>query len=180
MKTLPLFTDLSSERLTYRRLTLDDIPAWMSFINSERAMTFMKYQPGSEEACRKWIDGQLNRYAQNGFGLYAIIEKSSGQLVGQCGLLTQHVDEEDVIEIGYHLLPDYWGNGYATEAAKFWRDLGFEHDVAAEITSLIHVENEPSMKVAIRNGMLPIKKTICWDLPIEVFAIDRARWEEVR
>jgi RimJ/RimL family protein N-acetyltransferase len=101
-----------TERLCIRPLVKKDAQAWITFIMDEHAKRFFpdewKLKP---ERSGEWIDLQLARYTENQYGLQALVEKKSGDLVGQCGLLTQTVDGIDELEIGYHLLPRYWGNG---------------------------------------------------------------------
>lgn len=145
-----------SERLYIRPLTINDVQEWSeNFINNE---AFEKYFPASmnegtpEEASNKWILKQFDRY-NNQNGLYALVEKNSGKLVGQCGLLKQEVNGKSEFEIGYHILPKYQKMGYATEAAVFFKEYGFKNNIADTIISLIHPENIKSQNVAKKNGM---------------------------
>lgn len=111
--------------------------------------------PGNtpEDMARYWIDFTLKRYRENRYGLQALIDKESGAFLGMCGLILQEVNGKNEIEIGYHLLQRYWGNGYATEAAELFRDHAFHNNMTDSIVSIIHPENIPSQKVALRNGM---------------------------
>jgi [ribosomal protein S5]-alanine N-acetyltransferase len=90
-----------------------------------------------------------------------MLSKSTGELIGDCGIARQEVEDEYLYEIGYHLRRDFWGQGLATEAARACRDWGFEHLKANRLISLIRPENLPSRRVAERNGMT-IWKEIDW------------------
>ena len=79
--------------------------------------------------------------------------------IGICGLLTQEIDEKKEIEVGYHILKKFWGQGYATEAAKLFIDYAFKNELANSIVSVIDVENFKSQKVAKKNGLTIEKKT---------------------
>ena len=102
-----------------------------------------------------------------------MILKSSGELVGDCGLTIQHVDGHGEIEIGYHVRRDLWGQGLATEAARACRDFGFQRLPVDRLISLIRPENLQSRRVAEKNGMTVWKEVLRQGLPHLVYAIRR-------
>jgi RimJ/RimL family protein N-acetyltransferase len=102
-----------------------------------------------------------------------MILKSSGELIGDCGLTVQDVDGANEIEIGYHLRRDLWGQGLATEAASACRDFGFARLPVERLISLIRPENLPSRRVAEKNGMTVWKEVMWKDLLHLVYAIRR-------
>ena len=53
---------------------------------------------------------------RKGYGVWAVIEKESGSIIGHCGL--NYVKQYNVVELLYGIGKEYWGLGYATEAAK--------------------------------------------------------------
>jgi len=167
-----------SERLIIRPLIGSDNLALQEFIMDEQATRFFpddwKLSP---EKSAEWIDLQLKRYEENRYGLQALIEKKSGEFAGLCGLLTQSVDGIDELEIGYHLIPRFWGNGYATEAAVFFKILGFENDLAKSLISLIDKENIPSQKVAQRNGMTREGETLYMGMKVFIYRIQREEYK---
>lgn len=88
--------------------------------------------------------------------------KKTGAFVGMCGLLVQDMDGDQRLEVGYSLLPQHHGKGFAIEAARFAREHAFakayDKDFDHLIVSMIHVDNKPSIKVALKNEMKLIKK----------------------
>jgi [ribosomal protein S5]-alanine N-acetyltransferase len=166
----------SSERLLFRRLTLADADAWMPFIESPEAVRFLNVPPGDRQACIAAIERAQRRYAEHGYGLWALIRKADGVLVGQAGLIVQEVDGQRWLEIGYHLLPAHWKQGYATEAARACRDFAFGHDLVELLISLIHVDNIPSQRVAERNGMRRGWQTMFREQPVHVYQLSRREW----
>ena len=102
-----------------------------------------------------------------------MIQKSSGELIGDCGLIHQVVDGEEEIEIGYHVRRDLWGQGCAAEAASACRDYGFSQLAAEHLISLIRPENQPSRRVAEKIGMKLWKQVLWRDLPHCVYMIRR-------
>jgi RimJ/RimL family protein N-acetyltransferase len=111
----------------------------------------------------------MDRYTTDGSGLHALELLSTGEPVGQCGLLTQTVDGHPELEIGYHLLPTQWGLGYASEAARACKAFAALHRPCESVISLIDEANTKSRAVAARNGMVYEKRTVHRGVPALVF-----------
>ncbi len=171
--------NFETERLKIRPLNLDDVLVWRQFLASEKTTTyFPQYMKNSGDLqALFWIEKQICRYRDKKGGLMALIEKESGKFVGQCGLLVQDVDGKNELEVGYHLLPEFWGRGYATEAAIFFRNLGFSLTEVSSIVSIIAVENKASQQVATRNGMQRGARILWRDLDVFVYRITRQEYE---
>ena len=71
-----------------------------------------------EARVRAWIERNMERYRVNGFGLWAVCLKGSGEMIGDCGLTLQTINGNELPEIGYHIRRDFQRRGYAKEAAK--------------------------------------------------------------
>ena len=168
-----------TERLLIRPLIKNDYRVWQEFIMDEVATRFFpddwKLKPEKSE---EWINLQLQRYEEKRYGLQALIEKQSGEFIGQCGLLTQNIDAHMELEIGYHLIPRFWRNGYATEAAKEFKKMAFDNNLAGSIISIIDLENIPSQKVAQRNGMSRVSKTRFMEMDVFIYRIKREEFEK--
>lgn len=160
-------------RLHIRPLSEAHIPPWIAFLQDEEATRLFpencKNDP--EKLAPEWIGSQWGRYAGDRFGLLAL-HLEDGTFVGQCGLLKQDVDGESLLEIGYHLLPAHWGNGYATEAAAYFRNYARQQAIAPFVISIIHRENKRSQSVAGRNGLYAWKETTWNELPVILFRFD--------
>ena len=102
-----------------------------------------------------------------------MVLKSSGELIGDCGLMRQSVDEASEVEIGYHARRDLWGQGFATEAARACREFAFTHLPVNRLISLIRPENMQSRRVAEKNGMRVVKQVIWRGLEHCVYAVER-------
>lgn len=145
---------LESERLFFRKLTKEDFPALCKILQDDDVMYAYEGKFNDKEVA-EWLDRQLWRYEnENGHGLYAVILKENGELIGQCGLTLQDYKEKRVLEIGYLFQKKYWHKGYATEAAKAWKMYAFEVLGEKEVYSVIRDTNIASQKVAERNGMI--------------------------
>lgn len=157
---VPSMEGTVTERLRFRRPVLEDSAWWMEYLNSAEAIRFMPFTVGSEADCAAFIQRSLDRIAVDGSGLNAVVRLEDERPVGMIGLLTQVVDGLQELEIGYHLLPSAWGNGFATEAAIACREFAQRHELSPSVISLIDAANLRSQAVAKRNGMKMEKRTI--------------------
>jgi RimJ/RimL family protein N-acetyltransferase len=98
----------------------------------------------------RWIEWNRESYRRHGHGLWAVEHATSGGFLGDCGLTVQHVEGMPVIEIGYHLVADARGHGYATEAACAVLDHGFATLDVEMLCSIVDPRNSSSARVAGR------------------------------
>lgn len=150
---------LETERLYLRKLEKSDYSDLCKILQDEAVMYAYEHAFSNEEV-RLWIERQLQRYQENGFGLWAVILKSTGELIGQAGITLQKWDEKEVHEIGYLFNRSFWHKGYAIEAASACKKYGFFYLGLNEIHSIIRNNNIASQNVAIRNGMKKVGETI--------------------
>lgn len=167
---------LETDRLALRQLEETDFDAWSAVLGDPEVM--YAYEHGfSRNEVRQWIDRQQERYAKYGFGLWAMIEKASGELIGDCGITMQDWNGREVPEIGYHLRRDKWHQGFAIEAAAACREYGFHTLNFPELFSIIRDNNFPSQHVALRNGMAVrgsfVKHYRGMEMPHLVFSVKR-------
>ena len=145
---------LETPRLFLRRLRSEDYPALCRTLQDNEAMA--AYEGAfSDEEVHQWLQRQLERYARWGFGLWAVVCKETGELIGQCGLTMQPWNGRDVLEIGYLFERAHWRHGYATEAAQACKAYAFTVLQAPAVCSIIRDTNAASQRVALRNGMHP-------------------------
>lgn len=140
-----LLTGGESARLHFRLLDNNDYNDWLPFFLHEDNARFvgLDHLKTPEERCDYWFERSMARYANKLGGMNVLVSKETGKLVGQAGLLVQHVEGAPFLEVGYSLLPEYWGKGYAIEAASKLRDHAFESGWADSLISIIHIENHP-------------------------------------
>jgi len=121
----------------------------------------MRYYPRakSRNEVQRWINWSKDNYATHGFGLWVIEHRTTGDFIGDCGLTWQNVDGQEVLEVGYHVLPERQGQGLATEGASACLRHGFETLDATMVTAIINPDNMASRRVAERIGMTVWKST---------------------
>lgn len=169
---------LQTPRLLLREFTPEDAGALARVLSDPETMRYYP-APYDRGGVEQWISRNCQRYKDDGVGLWAMVlkstkpQESSGELIGDCGIISQEVEGEQLYEIGYHLRRDLWGKGLATEAAVACRGWAFEHLKTDRLISLIRPENLPSRRVAERNGMT-IWKEVNWrGLPHYAYAVGR-------
>ena len=163
-----------TDRLNIRKLEIGDIEVWRTFFENNSYLKYLGLDLSLDSKTQSidWIERQLWRYDNNSYGHHALIDKNTNKFVGQCGLLTQEVENKKEIEIGYHILPKYWGKGYATEAAKKIRDFAFENEITDTLISIIDIRNAASQKVAEKIGMKRTKQIKYDVLDVYVYRIN--------
>ena len=143
---------IETQRLGLREMTQADYPALARMLQDPETMYAYEHGFSEEETCA-WFLRMLERYRTDGFGLWAVICKETGEMIGQCGLTRQRVEEREVPEIGYLFQRKHWKQGFAIEAARACKVYAFETLNADEVFSIVRDNNIASMNVAIRNGM---------------------------
>lgn len=163
---------IETERLrlrAYREQDVDDLAPMFAYPEHMRFYP----APFTREQSEAWMARQLERYQQDGFGLWVAEERSSGGFVGTIGPALQEVEREPLVEIGWHVRPGLKGSGYAPEAAAAARDWAFANLEVGHLISLILPENTPSARVAEKIGMRVEREADFKGLLHRVYRIDR-------
>ena len=163
---------LETKRLILREMTLNDEESLLKVFSNSEAMQFYP-KPFDCQMTQTWIERNMQRYSQDGFGLWALVLKESGECIGDCGLVVQEVDGVEEVEVGYHVRRDLWGKGYATEAAQCCQVYGFNRLGFKKLISLIHPANIASRRVAEKNAMRLVKELNWKDRLVYVYVIER-------
>ncbi len=163
------------KRLKMRKLQIDDIDIWKKFFINNSSLKYLGLDLNKEFdlLAEEWIEHQFSRYENNRHGHLALIDLNKKQFIGQAGLLTQQVDGTNEIEIGYHIIPEFWGKGYATEAALYLRHIGFENYEYDSLVSVIDIRNKGSQNVAVKTGMKIEKQLFYNGLDVYLYRINR-------
>lgn len=164
-----------TERLSFRPLIAEDFNTWMAFCENELSIKYMTFLHGiidPKERCKMWFDRVFNRYEKGLGGMNVLIDKQTKAFIGQCGLLIHTLDGVEELEIGYSLMPNQQGKGYAIEAATKCKEVAFENQLSPSIISIIHIHNQASARVAMNNGMLLDKSTLYNNSPVNIYRIN--------
>lgn len=168
---------IETQRLLLREYSMDDFDALHAILSDPETMRHYP-APFDEDRTRRWIEWNLENYAQHGFGLWAVALKETGEFIGDCGLTLQNIDGERLPEIGYHINKKHWRRGYAKEAARAVRDWEFEHTDYDALYSYMKYTNAASCATALAIGMRKVKQYPDAKNAISfACAITRAEWE---
>lgn len=140
---------LETERLVLREMRSDDVEPLLGVFSDARVMASFASAPFDHAAMERWVARNLAHQRDHGYGLFTLIDKSDGTLIGDCGLENMEIGAE----LGYDLRADRWGRGLATEAATAVRDLAFNTLRLPRLVSLVRVGNQSSRRVAEKVGM---------------------------
>jgi len=160
-------------RLVLRRLHAPDAPfilrllnepGWLRFIGDKNIHTLAAAE-------RYIVEGPMAMYARLGFGLYLVAQQGSAEPIGICGLIKRDALED--VDLGFALLQDHWGRGYAREAGMATlthaRELGLRRIVA-----ILSRENDPSARVLRSLGFVSEGEVVVppGDKPLLLYSVN--------
>lgn len=174
-----LLVGQETDRLCFKLVKKGFYNEWLELFKEPDAVKFLGLQKFEtpQQCCDEWFRKVEERKAKNLGGLNALIDKKSGKLVGQCGLLIQEVDGVEELEIGYSILPAFRRSGYAIEAARKCRDYAFINNFSHSLISIIHKDNFRSEGVALKNKMKLHKTTEFKESPVKIYRIYKHEWD---
>lgn len=162
---------IETERLWLRPMREDDLDALLRIFTDPRVMATFASEPFDRAQMQGWLDRNLRHQKEHGYGLFAVIDKADGALIGDCGLEIMEVEGGREAELGYDFLSAYWGRGLATEAASAVRDYAFGPLGLVRLVSLIRQGNEASRRVAEKVGMHHARDLTRGDIPYWLYAM---------
>lgn len=146
---------LETRRLVLRPLAREDAADHARIYAKPEITRFLARGPFlGEEAARRSraaLDLFINHWKEHGFGVWAVVDRATGALIGQCGL--KYLPESPEVEILYALDTPYWGRGIATEAAEAALRHGFEWTRLARVVAVAMPEHHGSHRVMEKLGM---------------------------
>lgn len=150
---------LESKRLSFAEWQQADLFELKKFLQDEEVMWAYEHAFSQGEV-ENWLAWNQKSYSENGFGLWKLTEKATGEVIGECGLTLQTVEGQVYPEIGYHLNKEYWHQGFAIEAASAVKNWAFQEQKFEMLATIVRDTNLASMNVAIRNGFIIRKRFI--------------------
>ena len=144
---------LETERLTLRRLSLDDAAFILELLNDPSFLRFIgdKGVRNLEDARQYILKGPIESYQQNGFGIYLVALKTTNVPIGMCGLVKRDALED--ADIGFAFLPEFRSRGYAFESAAAVKDYGLSVLDLQRLLAITNKDNEGSIRVLEKIGM---------------------------
>mgnify|MGYP001297432390 CR=1 FL=1 len=163
---------LQTASLTLRPLRETDAPVLHRIYQSEGVLRyFPNTSPPVLERVERFIAVQEKHWQDYGYGNWGILPKNASEIIGWAGL--QFLPELNETEVGFLLDKPFWGQGFATEAARISLQFGFEHFDFDHIVALAHPENLASQRVLQKCGMLPLETIHIWGIDLIRHQLDR-------
>jgi RimJ/RimL family protein N-acetyltransferase len=168
--------ELVTERLLLRRLELSDLDAYAAICADPEVRRYLgDGRPLERPAAWREMALLLGHWGLRGFGQWAVVQRENGELLGRAGLWQP--EGWPGLEVGWVLGRPYWGRGFATEAARAGLNHAFSALGAQRVISLIHPENERSIRVAERLGERYERRVELSRTPHHLYGIECGRWE---
>ena len=163
---------LETPRLCLRLMRSSDLDELLKIFGDPKVMASFGGATFSRDQMALWMQSNIQHQNLHGYGLFSVILKSQGLLIGDCGLEHMKVDGEQATELGYDFQSDYWNQGLATEAATAVRDYAFNVLHLPRLISLIRVGNAASRRVSVKVGMRFVAETTRNGICYWKYAID--------
>jgi len=144
---------LETDRLILRQFTTDDAEFILELVNEPSFIQNIgdRGVRTLEDARSYILRVAVASYEKNGFGLYLVRLKESGQAIGMCGLIKR--DGLEDVDIGYAFLPKFWSKGYALEAASAVRDYARGVIGLKRLVAITDPENQGSIRLLEKIGL---------------------------
>ena len=171
---IPEYFNQKTERLTFRKLSKNDIESWKDFFVENDRLSFLGLDVTKTvyELSEGWINKQLERYENEGLGHLAVIENASGEFIGMGGILVRDIQSKKEYEIAYSLKPRFWKKGFGTEIANKMRKFGIENNISRKFISIIDKRNIDSINVAKKNNMTILTETEYLGMNVYIYGVE--------
>ena len=150
-----------------------DFDALHLIFTDQKVMASFHHDAFTREQMSGWLQRNLDHQNEFGYGLFSVILKESGELIGDCGL--EQMQDQGAAELGYDFRSDFWNQGFATEAALAVRDYALNVLQLPRLISLIRVGNLSSKRVAEKVGMMLAEEFTRDGIQYWKYAIERPR-----
>ena len=164
---------IETERLLIRPFELADAEEIQAIWRDPETMHWIPSGPvATVEAARQKIERFMTHQAEHGFSLWAVREKDTGRIVGDCGLFLVEGKGPEV-ELAYRFGRDFWGRRYATEAAGACLLYGFERLGLERIIAITSPDHIASRRVMEKNGLTYVGTETYYGREMVKYAVDR-------
>ena len=171
---------LSSERLIFRKLTLNDLNSWVEFFTNNPNLIYLDiyFDRSTRERAKAWIETQIERYMKHEFGHLAILVKNSNEIIGTIGFMIKEECKFRKIFKGTAIKPAFWNKGFGLEASKTIINSVFEDNFADVILGSRHFNNMSSQKLNKSLGFKDFVRITEEAREVAKYKLTRKMWEE--
>ena len=144
---------VETSRLLLRPMEESDVDPLLGVFGDPLVMAAFETSPFDRSQMERWVRRNLAHQTAHGYGLYTVVLRAGGLVIGDCGLEHTLVEGIPEVELGYDIRSDHWNQGFATEAAAAVRDHAMDVLGLRRLVSLIRTGNGASCRVAEKIGM---------------------------
>lgn len=169
-------TTIETERVYLRPFTYQDLDAFAVICSDPGVMRYIgEGTPLTREQTEVRLNAIIEHQNRHGFGVWAAVDRSTGDLMGYCGL--QFLDNTSEVEVGYRLASRFWGIGLASEAATACLRYGFTDLNLYRIVAVVQPGNVASQRVLEKIGLKYMKDARFYNSDVKYYAITREEYE---
>lgn len=176
--TLNTMPQIETARLLLRPYTPQDLDELAPILSNPEVMRYSPTGPipkdQIKEVTQKTLQFFIKHWQQHGFGVWAVVEKATAELIGHCGL--NFLPNSPEVEVLYRLDKAYWNQGIASEAAKASLRYGFEQVKLDRIVAITAPEHIASRRVMEKCGLKYEKNAQFYNLDVVYYALARSEW----
>lgn len=170
---------IETERLRLRRFTAEDWETLARFYSDDTIMRHMLPGRGlprreAQERAKSNIHNFNDHWSRRHYGVWAVEDRQSGRLLGQCGL--RWIPEAEQTELLYLFSKTVWGRGLATEAGRAALDFAFTRTDLDRLIAVTAPQNNASQRVLSKLGFSPAGEAPLWERVVSWFELPRERW----
>lgn len=158
-----------TKRLTIRPFEDSDIDDVFAMRRDPLIMRFIREPQTKKEGTKRWIEMLSEKWEESGIGFGAVIDNETERFAGWCGLWI--LKETNEIEVGYAIHKEFWGKGYATEAAERVLEYAFKDLGLTRVVAVAFPENLSSINVMKKLGMTCVGVGRFYDQDLVQYAI---------
>ncbi|GKX28323.1 N-acetyltransferase [Vallitalea longa] len=149
---------LETERIMLRTFNIEDSNFLYELNNDKRVNKYLSYDSMSMEKCIDYINAWINNFGNKLLNVYNVVLKKTNESIGLIFLVRR--EEQQKIELGYRFLPDYWGNGYCSEAAEVLIKTFFNKSDEDKIYAETHYQNVNSISLLHKVGFNGVSQDV--------------------
>ncbi|BAY93540.1 MULTISPECIES: GNAT family N-acetyltransferase [unclassified Tolypothrix] len=165
--------EIETLRLRLRHLTLADFDDLFRIYSDAEIMKYLV--PRTAEQTQTSLYRHIKQWEENNFGMWAVIHKETGKIIGRCGL--GYLADTPEVELGYVFDKSFWNMGIATEASQATLKYGFWEVKLDRIVAIAHPENIASVRVIEKLGMNYQKHTSYYGHDVVYYTLPRDQWQ---
>jgi len=165
---------IQTERMILRSFVPADVAALHKIVSNREVLRYFPHtEPWERERVERWLNSQPGHWETHGFGWYLVEHRVTAQLMGWCGLRV--LEDTNEIEVLYLFDKPFWGQGFATEAARRCVADGFHHYGLKSIIGLTLLGNIASQRVLEKSGLVFTNQAHYFGVDCNRFIIDQER-----